>query len=146
MIRTMPYRALALGLAALMAGIVVGLEVAAFAWLSDRSDGMSAGGVLSWGLLAAALAAPAFLIGLSFPGIPVWMWLHKTGRRSYLVAALAAGIGASIAGAVLTAPAAGWWSLVSIAWLALPGAVGGLALRWIAYAPIKPLPPPAPPS
>jgi hypothetical protein len=147
MIRSWSFVVLGLVLAASAAGALVGLEFAAFGWIAGVVEGSRSEGVVAYGLLAAIIAAAAFLVGLVFPGVPIWLWLHGIGQRSYWAAALATAIGASAAGVMLTASSAGWLSLVMIAWLLLPGAVAGLVLRAVAYArPKPPLPSPARPS
>jgi len=147
MIRSWGYVVLGLFMGALTAGALVGLEFAAFGWIVGAVEGSSSRGVTAYGILAAMLAAPAFLIGLVFPGIPVWLWLHGIGQRSNLVAALAVAIGASVVGVILTAQAAGWWAFMCIVWLGIPGAAAGLVLRQVAYASsTPPRPPPARPS
>lgn len=144
MIRPWPYVALGLVLAAVVAGALVGLEFAAFGWFAVVVEGTPPEGVLSVGVLAAVIATPVFLAGLIFPGLPTWLWLHGIGQRSYRAAAFAVAAGASVAGVILTASAAGWWSLMCVVWLGLPGAAAGLVLRSIACS--RPKPPPARPS
>lgn len=143
-IRSWPYVVGAICAAAIVAGLIVGLEWLAFlcvvAWVeSGPLDGSAV-----HGLFVAAFATPVFLIGLAFPGLPIWLWLHSIGRNSYSIAALAGAVGATVAGVVLTAPAAGWVSLTMLLWLGLPGAASGVVIRLLAY--VRPTPRPAPPS
>lgn len=144
MIRSWPLVAGAICAAALVAGVLVGVEWFAFSYIAAFVEGGSQEGSSSLRLLIAAFATPVFLIGLVFPGLPVWLWLHGIGRTSYSVAALAGAIGCSIAGVMLTASSAGWYSLTSVIWLGLPGAAAGLVLRRLAY--VRPKPRPAPSS
>lgn len=145
MIRPWPYVAAGIFLAALAAGIVVGLEVAAF---TVAIEGMNLQGLLFVSAFSALTAAAVFLIGLIWPGALIWLWLHGIGQRSWLVAGLAGAVSAALAGVALTVSEAGLYALLTAPALALPGAAAGLTLRWVAYKPVRPLRslPPVPPS
>ena len=142
MIRSWPYVVLGTVLAALAAGSLVGLEFAAFMWVASVVEGGAAKGMIAYGLLAAIIASIAFLIGLIFPGIPIWTLLLRRGKTSWRAAALTGMMSAATAGVVLSAPA-GWYAWSSALWLLIPGTVAGLIVRLFAYRAVKP--PPQPP-
>jgi len=146
MIRPWPYVAAGILMAAMAAGTLVGIEIAAFALIASLG-GSSSAGALPFGLLAACIASAGFLMGLIFPGVPVLLLLYNSGKTSWRTALVVGALSASMAGIILSAPA-GWYAWVSALWLALPGASAALVVRAFAYRPIKPLPPPlpAPPS
>jgi hypothetical protein len=147
MIRSWPFVLSGLVLAAVTAGSLTGLEFFAFGLIATAVEGGESGISVQYGLLVAAVATPVFLIGLIFPGVPVWLWLHDRGWRSYRVAAMAISAGATVTLAILTAPAAGWTSLLAFAWVGIPGAAAGLVLRGVAYRAVRPpRPSPARPS
>jgi hypothetical protein len=146
-IRPWPFIVLGLVLAAMTAGMLTGVEFWAFGRIATALEDRASDTPVAYGLLVAAVATPAYLIGLIFPGVPVWLWLHEKGWRSYRTAALAAGVGASVAGIAMTAGAAGWSALMVIVWIGIPGAAAGLVLRGVAYGkPRPPRPRPVPPS
>lgn len=92
--------------------------------------GESLGTVLWFGLLgmlvAWALAAIVFCIGLLFIGLPVWAGLDRLGWMSPGVAVVA---GAALATLIGGAIGGLWFAL----FLLLPGAVAGWTLHRIAY-------------
>lgn len=140
MIRPWPYVATGILIAAIVAGALVGIEIAAFTLIASLG-GSGAAGALPFGLLAACIASVGFLMGLIFPGVPVLLFLYSSGRTSWRTALVVGALSASMAGIILSAPA-GWYAWVSAFWLALPGASAALIVRAFAYRPIRPLPPP----
>ena len=145
MIRSWPWTVLGTLVAALAAGGTVGLEFGTATWIASLLEGSSSEGAIPFGLLTGGIASIGFLIGLIFPGIPIWLTLYGCGKTSRLTAIITGALSASIAGVSLTAQ--GGWSAVvlSALGLALPGAIAALIVRAFAYRPIKPRPPRARP-
>lgn len=147
MIRSWLYIAMSFPLAAIAAGSVVGVEMAAYSFLDAITQGTPIQATLDFSVLAGVIATLVFLIGLVFPGGLVWFWLHSIRQTSYPAAAFAGAAGAAVAGIILTASPTGPYTLLIVTVLAVPGAVAGLTIRWVAYRPITPpRRPPAPPS
>jgi len=145
MIRSWPWVALGTFVAALAAGGFVGLEFGVATWIASFLEGSSSDGAIPLGLLTGSIASIGFLIGLIFPGIPIWLTLYGCGKTSRLSAIVTGVLSASIAGASLAAQ--GGWSAAALSalGLALPGAVAALVVRAFAYLPVTPRPPRARP-
>lgn len=111
--------------------------MALFVWIAGLIEGSRPEFQLGYVALVAVFATPGFAIGLTFPGVPIWLWLHAAGYRSRTTAMLAVVVGASVAGVVLTAHAGGWAALLSPVWMALPGAAAGWTIWRIVYGPLQ---------
>ncbi|MND96252.1 hypothetical protein D3C87_1745260 [compost metagenome] len=86
MIRSWPWVALGTFVAALAAGGFVGLEFGVATWIASFLEGSSSDGAIPLGLLTGSIASIGFLIGLIFPGIPIWLTLYGCGKTSRLSA------------------------------------------------------------
>lgn len=138
MIRSWLYITISFPLAAIAAGSVVGVEMAAYSFLDAITRGAPIQATLAFSVIAGLIATLVFLVGLVFPGGLVWFWLHSIRQTSYPAAAFSGAVGAAVAGIVLTVSPTGPYTLLIVTALAVPGAVAGLTIRWVAYRPITP--------
>jgi hypothetical protein len=95
-----------------------------------------ASGYAAVAVIAGLLGMFIYAGGLFIPGIFVWAWLHQHGKRSYLSAALAAGVGSYVI-CTLVSAGSGWRALLLGLWAFLPGIAAGLVVRALAYDPVK---------
>lgn len=138
MLRQWWWIALAIVLASVAAGLVLGAEFAAILILPNLDPaGTSPGsGLVLVGLLT-LFAIPCWALGLTVFGIPLGMALRGIGRDGYVSAMLAGAIGGFLAELVVVAVFGGGASpeilLLYPAIMLIPGAVAGLIVRKVAY-------------
>ncbi len=138
MLRQWWWIALAIILASVAAGLLLGAEFAvAWLWPNDEPVGPSPVAGYWLFLLVMAVATLAWSLGLTLLGIPAGMALRRIGRDGYVSAMLAGAIGGFIALLIVLVVLSGFpGPAVLFAYPALmliPGAAAGLIVRRIAY-------------
>ena len=139
MLRQWWWVALAIVLASVAAGLVLGVEFAAILILPNLDPvGPAPGGAPVLVVLLTLFAIPCWALGLTVFGIPLGLALKRIGRDGYVSAMLAGAIGGFLAELVVVAVFGGVSSpdilLLYPAIMIIPGAVAGLVVRKVAYA------------
>ena len=129
---------LAVILASVAAGLVLGAEFAAILLLPNLDPaGAAPDAAPVLVLLLTLFAIPCWALGLTVFGIPLGLALKRIGRDGYVSAMLAGAIGGFLAELVVVAVFGGVTSpeilLLYPAIMLIPGAVAGLVVRKVAY-------------
>lgn len=138
MLRPWWWIALAIVLASVAAGLVLGVEFALIMIVPNLDPAGASPGTapVLIGLLT-LFAIPCWALGLTVFGIPLGMALRSIGRDGYVSAMLAGAIGGFLAELVVVAVFGGLGSAEILflypAIMLIPGAVAGLIVRKVAY-------------
>lgn len=139
MLRQWWWVALAIVLASMAAGLLLGAEFAVFMILPNLDPaGPSPGLGYVLVFFLTAFAIPAWAAGLTVFGIPLGLALRNIGRDGYVSAMLAGAIGSFIAGLIAVVVMGGMQPitllLVYPGLMLLPGVAAGWTVRKISYA------------
>lgn len=139
MLRQWWWVALAIILASVAAGLVLGVEFAAILILPNLDPvGPAPGAAPVLVALLTLFAIPCWALGLTVFGIPLGLALRRIGRDGYVSAMVAGAAGGFLAELVVVAVFGGVSSpdilLLYPAIMIIPGAVAGLMVRKMAYA------------
>jgi hypothetical protein len=140
MLRNGWWIALAIVLASVAAGVLLGAEFAATLILPDAEPLGATPAVNYWlVLLLVIFAALAWALGLTVLGIPTGMALRRIGRDGYVSAMLAGAIGGFVALLIVLVVFSGFPGPAVLfaypALMVIPGAAAGLIVRRVAYRP-----------
>lgn len=138
MLRQWWWIALAIVLASVAAGLLLGAEFAVTLMLPD-AEPLGPTSTVAWKLvgLLVVFATLAWALGLVLLGIPTGMALRRIGRDGYVSAMLAGAIGGFVALLIVLVVFLGFPRPSDLfaypALMVIPGAAAGLIVRRIAY-------------
>jgi hypothetical protein len=130
--------ALAIILASVAAGVILGAEFAVTLILPD-AEPLAPSSTVTYQLifLLMVVASLAWALGLTLLGIPTGMALRRIGRDGYVSAMLAGAIGGFVTVLIVLVVFTGFPGLAVLfaypALMLIPGAAAGLIVRRIAY-------------
>jgi len=130
--------ALAIILASVAAGVILGAEFAVTLILPD-AEPLAPSSMVTCQLifLLMVVASLAWALGLTLLGIPTGMALRRIGRDGYVSAMLAGAVGGFVTLLIVLVVFTGFPGLAVLfaypALMLIPGAAAGLIVRWIAY-------------